>query len=485
MFRTANDPSAHRSANAFTRDRQAAVTREWDALIASALDQGAVPATAQFSLPEGVVDTRPHGTRIIDLRDGVRLIDGVMDARPSSGALGIDALATRPVRTGHRPVAPSVPTGPFTSGPFETVRSDDAAPVVAPAPSVPTVPSFPPAAPEPEADPFLLDTQTRIVRRRKGAAATRPEAPRRSERFEPPAPATVAEALELSTPANPVPQADTAATSPYMRRSELRRLEARASRRRPTGALSVPQVGIASALGLATIAAPLTGALSAPAKPGVTQLNTSIAANTMVVAAAPAVQAAPFPQTVAAQANALSSAQLVADDARVNSGPGALAAPSRVLVGKASANGESAVLPGCDGVVPASAKNAGNGKLPASAMCTLWQKDQKLRADAAVALAKLNVAYKQAMGKDLCVTDSYRTLGDQFVVKRLRGGWAAAPGTSNHGTGTAIDLCGGSAVKSTSTYTWLRANGARYGWTNPEWARTTLPEPWHWEYTPA
>jgi hypothetical protein len=273
--------------------------------------------------------------------------------------------------------------------------------------------------------------------------------------------------------------------SPYLRRSELRRLEGRARGRSSSTSLSVPQVGIVSALGLATIAAPLTGALSAPLQAGANRLGPGTASS-MVAAAPAAVVAPPFPQVSAGPVNGVEEVRLVVDDSRLAAVPSALAAPGRILVTRASRDGSArAVLPGCDGIVPASGTTAENGRLPASALCTLWNGQELLRADAAVSLAKLNVAYRQAFGRDLCLVDGYRTLNEQYRVKALRGGYAAVPGTSEHGKGLAIDLCGGAGVARTPTFTWLRANSARYGWLNPDWAQpggSGAYEPWHWEY---
>ncbi len=377
---------------------------DWDELLAATLRRD-VPANPVCvgALPPGVVDTRPHGMRVIDLRDGVQMRDGVIDTRPNARAADAD-----------------IPPSPFAMDPV-----DAPAPVDAP---------------------------------------------------EPPAPsATSGEGAAVQTPAART------GPSPYLRRSELRRLEARAAKRSsPT--LSVPQVGIASALGLATIAAPLSGALTAPGQAGMNQLAAGKTSTAFVVAAAPP-SPLHFPQTVPAAPNAVEAARVVVDDAHLASVPQALAPPSRLLVTRASRGSTGrAVLPGCDGVLPDGARSAANGKLPASALCTLWDGSEKLRADAAVAFAKLNVAYKQDFGKDICVTDSYRTLSEQYTVKSLRGGMAAAPGTSEHGWGLAVDLCGGRAVGGSAMFTWLRANAPRYGWDNPSWAQTRLYEPWHWEY---
>lgn len=237
--------------------------------------------------------------------------------------------------------------------------------------------------------------------------------------------------------------------------------------------LSVPQVGIAGALGLATIAAPLTGALSAPtAKP---VLNTSVP-----VALAPAPE---FPRTQTGAANAVHDVRLIPDDSALAAVPSALGAPRTVLVARAARGSQRAVLPGCDGVV----RDPGmtNGNLPASDLCTLWDGKHQLRPDAAVAFAKLNLAYRKKFGHNICITDAYRTLAQQYSVRRARGGYAATPGTSEHGWGLAADLCDGVSAGSSATYWWMRNNAPAYGWDNPGWARpggSGPREPWHWEY---
>ena len=65
-------------------------------------------------------------------------------------------------------------------------------------------------------------------------------------------------------------------------------------------------------------------------------------------------------------------------------------------------------------------------------------------------------------------------------------GLAATPGSSNHGWGLAIDLCG-AETNSSAAMGWLAENGPAYGWANPDWARrggSGAYEPWHWEYVP-
>ncbi len=167
--------------------------------------------------------------------------------------------------------------------------------------------------------------------------------------------------------------------------------------------LSAPQVGIAGVLGIATIAAPISGAMASPAPK--TQVNTIQASPALVSAAFPALPGAGG--TVVSAANVMPSTVLPSTQT-----PSLIAAPRTVLVTRASRAGERSVLPGCDGIPTIT--NAPNGELPVNSLCTLWDPKHRLRADAAVALAKLNVAYKQHFGSNICLTDSYRTLSEQY-----------------------------------------------------------------------
>jgi LAS superfamily LD-carboxypeptidase LdcB len=235
--------------------------------------------------------------------------------------------------------------------------------------------------------------------------------------------------------------------------------------------LSVQQAGIAGALGLATIAAPIFGLMSVPV---------AAKASLNEIPAAP-VMAAQFPY-VPPSPNAVEALSLVPADQDVPVVPKALVAPRDLLVTDPSRSKERPVLPGCSGKFPLI--KADNGMMPNSMLCNLWDGQHQLRADAAISFAKLNVAYQQAFGHSICVSDAYRNLSQQYAVKRERGGLAATPGTSVHGLGRAVDLCD-AMQNGTTTYRWLTDNAPRYGWTNPDWA---LPggdgphEPWHWEF---
>ena len=137
-------------------------------------------------------------------------------------------------------------------------------------------------------------------------------------------------------------------------------------------------------------------------------------------------------------------------------------------------------LPDCD--VDAQVEGT-NGGLADHSLCELWQPGEYLRPDAAMSLSALNEAFRASFGREMCLVASYRNLDTQYELKASRGYFAASPGTSMHGWGLAIDLCsketGDSAV-----FSWLWANAPSYGWQNPSWAQLggSKYEPWHWEF---
>lgn len=120
-----------------------------------------------------------------------------------------------------------------------------------------------------------------------------------------------------------------------------------------------------------------------------------------------------------------------------------------------------------------------NGRLNPSNLTSIGG-SHRLRADAARAyLAMVEAA--RADGISWSITDSYRTYETQVRLAQEKGlysqgGLAAAPGTSNHGWGLAVDLGGGVNRNGTPENNWLRANANRFGF-------FTIPrEPWHWEF---
>jgi len=126
-----------------------------------------------------------------------------------------------------------------------------------------------------------------------------------------------------------------------------------------------------------------------------------------------------------------------------------------------------------------------NGSVPVSALCPLWAAPgENLRADAAHAFQALSEAYALNFGDPICVTDSYRTLGEQVSLYATKPHLAARPGSSNHGWGTALDLCGGIQSFGSAQHVWMRQNAPLFGYFHPTWAQAggSRPEPWHWEY---
>jgi LAS superfamily LD-carboxypeptidase LdcB len=126
-----------------------------------------------------------------------------------------------------------------------------------------------------------------------------------------------------------------------------------------------------------------------------------------------------------------------------------------------------------------------NGKWPPRARCALYAApDQTLRRAAAFAFNRMSNAYQRQTGSALCVTEGYRSYAEQVAVKRRLPGLAATPGTSKHGLGLAVDLCGGVQDFANPAHQWLRGHARHFGWVHPAWAEPSggLPEPWHWEF---
>jgi cell wall-associated NlpC family hydrolase len=125
-----------------------------------------------------------------------------------------------------------------------------------------------------------------------------------------------------------------------------------------------------------------------------------------------------------------------------------------------------------------------NGLIPPSALCPLGAAGHLLRCDAAAAYRAMSAAFATAFGTPICITDSYRAYVSQVRLYGQKPALAAVPGTSNHGWGLAVDLCGGIEAYGTPQYSWMVANSGRFGFLHPTWADpgNGREEPWHWEY---
>ncbi|WGW13086.1 peptidoglycan DD-metalloendopeptidase family protein [Saxibacter everestensis] len=126
-----------------------------------------------------------------------------------------------------------------------------------------------------------------------------------------------------------------------------------------------------------------------------------------------------------------------------------------------------------------------NGQIPKSALCPISHAPhQFLRCDAARSVAAMNAAFRSRFGVDLVITDAYRDLATQRLLKRTKPHLSATPGKSNHGWGLAIDFGGGINRFGSAQHVWMREHAGKYGWSHPAWARAggSKPEAWHWEF---
>ncbi|MEU4194420.1 peptidoglycan DD-metalloendopeptidase family protein [Kribbella sp. NPDC026611] len=125
-----------------------------------------------------------------------------------------------------------------------------------------------------------------------------------------------------------------------------------------------------------------------------------------------------------------------------------------------------------------------NGMIPSNKLCSIGTAGHMLRCDASAAYQQLSAAYRSQFGKSLCITDSYRSYASQVDLYQRKPSLAALPGTSNHGWGVAVDLCGGVDKYGTAQYQWMKSHAGHFGWVHPAWADQggSREEPWHWEF---
>jgi len=108
-----------------------------------------------------------------------------------------------------------------------------------------------------------------------------------------------------------------------------------------------------------------------------------------------------------------------------------------------------------------------------------------LRDDAAQQYFGLSLAFRAAVGRDLTITEGYRSYDRQVDYwnryQAGTGNLAAYPGTSNHGWGISCDFRAGVEVAGTTAKRWMDANAPRFGW-SPTGNGFSQKEPWHFDF---
>jgi hypothetical protein len=196
-------------------------------------------------------------------------------------------------------------------------------------------------------------------------------------------------------------------------------------------------------------------------------------------------QRAVLAEVQAQQLKTVGSAQAAAEELKHSKDADAIAAAAQLSAALRSQRGGVPVPIDPDQCKGLSTDGYANGEIPAAALCPVWGAPQQmLRGDAARAFTALSRQYAKAFGRPICITDSYRSRSQQVSLFGRKPNLAARPGTSNHGWGTAVDLCGGIESFGTAEHAWLLSHAPLYGWFHPSWAGPTgsRPEPWHWEY---
>ncbi len=259
----------------------------------------------------------------------------------------------------------------------------------------------------------------------------------------------------------------------------------------------LPQVGMVGVLGLAALVGPTVGQVAhagTSATATVPASGAALAATPIgAVAEVPSTGPAGSPADVAPSADGQDG---VPDAAELLAKREAAERASRAIGERAAADQAAAeeaaeretlvatLVPGCTGEVSSAAVTNGNGLLDSADLCDLWDGHHQLRPDAAVAMARLDLAFREAFGEDITISDAYRDYGSQVAVRAEKPALAARPGTSLHGWGIAVDL-GGGIASGGERYRWLLEHAGEYGWENPAWARPGgggPHEPWHWEF---
>lgn len=140
--------------------------------------------------------------------------------------------------------------------------------------------------------------------------------------------------------------------------------------------------------------------------------------------------------------------------------------------------------------VRATLADGSNGRIAQKDLCKMGLgpegQEQYLRCDAAEDWTKLAAAFEAELGKPLRVEYGYRPYDWQLqALDEFGAGQVAEPGTSNHGWAAAVDVPVDDGFRfGEPEFEWLAANGPKFGWEHPDWARAGggREEPWHFEY---
>lgn len=145
-----------------------------------------------------------------------------------------------------------------------------------------------------------------------------------------------------------------------------------------------------------------------------------------------------------------------------------------------------------DDVVPYSGTyDVRNGLLSPSILCLVpFMPSHYVHCPALADLNAFGSAYRGRFGEALPIDtwdrSVYRTLVEQEQTwLEIGPPIAAAPGTSPHGWGMAVDMFEGDDYDfGSARYEWMLVNGPRFGWENKPWHWETgsVPEPWHFDY---
>jgi hypothetical protein len=129
-----------------------------------------------------------------------------------------------------------------------------------------------------------------------------------------------------------------------------------------------------------------------------------------------------------------------------------------------------------------------NGRIPSELLAPVTAAvagSGLLRDDAAHQYFGLAMAFRAAVGRELVITEGYRSYQRQVEYwdryQAGKGNLAAYPGTSNHGWGISCDFGAGVETAGSTAKRWMDANAPRFGW-SPTGNGFSQKEPWHFDY---